>query len=114
VTQQAASPGLPSLTTHRVAEQRAIHRLATMVGEVATGLSAAAGALSPDAVTECNAALEGYLEGLRDARGADDAPGAMAVELARLARLLTIVDRADAPLVVRMIRRVLARLDVGS
>lgn len=65
-------------------------------------------------VAECNAALEGCLETERAAREVEDRV-ASTDELRRLARLLTVVDPADASLVMRQIRRVLARLDaVGA
>ncbi|HEX7837684.1 MAG TPA: hypothetical protein VF469_09490 [Kofleriaceae bacterium] len=67
----------------------------------------------PEVIGRCNAALEGYLETQRTGEDGDDMDPAVAArnELPRLLRLLRLVDRADAPLVVRAIRRVLARFD---
>jgi hypothetical protein len=65
-------------------------------------------------VARCNVALEDYLERERqrdaEARDGDD-PLASRDELRRLLRLLRAADRAEQPLVVRAIRRVLGRLD---
>jgi hypothetical protein len=66
-------------------------------------------------VAECNAALEGCLEAQREARDRDEPALSSKDELRRLARLLTTVDRADLFVVMRQIRRVLARFDsVGA
>lgn len=64
-------------------------------------------------VERCNAVAEGYLETLRagEPRVCEDPVAAARSDLPRLLRLLWRVDRADAPLVVRAIRRVLARFD---
>ncbi|HEY0477189.1 MAG TPA: hypothetical protein VGD37_06675 [Kofleriaceae bacterium] len=63
-------------------------------------------------VARCNAALEDFLERAREHAAQDSAdPVASRDELRRLLRLLGEVDRADAPMVVRAIRRVVARFD---
>jgi hypothetical protein len=62
-------------------------------------------------VAECNAALELFLEMQRDACDRDELGATAGDDLRRLSRLLTLVERADVPLVLRQIRRVLARLD---
>jgi hypothetical protein len=87
--------------------------LDTLVGEVITRLEAPAVEPLPEVIARCNAALEGYLETQRTGKNGDDEDPAITArsELPRLLRLLRLVDRADAPLVVRAIRRVLARFD---
>lgn len=87
--------------------------LETLVGEVIARLEAPAVEPLPEVISRCNAALEGYLETQRAGEGPEGVDPAIAArnELPRLLRLLWMVDRADAPLVVRAIRRVLARFD---
>ena len=87
--------------------------LATLVGEVVACLDASADQLLYDAVARCNAALESCLEAQREreAREREDPAAAARGELMRLVQLLTAVDRADAALVMRQIRRVLGRFD---
>jgi hypothetical protein len=90
-----------------------IETLQARVGEVMTALE------TPPAdeplgavVARCNAALEDFLERAREHAAQDSAdPVASRDELRRLLRLLGEVDRADAPMVVRAIRRVVARFD---
>ncbi len=93
-------------------EHRAIGRLADLVGEVVTQLEGSE-ADKPlyGAVAECNAALEVCLEAQRESRVRESVVTARD-ELTRLARLLTMVDSADAVIVMRQIRRVLGRFDV--
>ena len=63
-------------------------------------------------VGRCNAELESFLEAKRDREPRDDDDLIVARDdLSRLLRLLAVVERADAPMVVRQIRRVLGRLD---
>jgi hypothetical protein len=62
-------------------------------------------------IAECNTALELFLEMQRDACDRDEFGTTVADDLRRLSRLLNVVERADVPLVVRQIRRVLGRLD---
>jgi len=63
-------------------------------------------------VAACNAALEGCLEAQRDGRDREDREPTARDDLARLARLLTVVDRQDVVFVMRQLRRVLGRFDV--
>jgi hypothetical protein len=93
---------------------RTIGRLATLVSQVVARLETPTDELLYDAVARCNAALETYLEAQREreARERDDPAAAIRDDLTRLAHLLTAVDRADAALVMRQIRRVLGRFDV--
>lgn len=85
----------------------------TLVGEVIDRLEMPAVEPLPEVISRCNAALEGYLETQRacEDRDAEDPAVVARSRLPRLLRLLQVVDRADAPLVVRAIRRVLARFD---
>ena len=112
----ASSPS--SLTAAlRGPEHRAIGRLASLIGEVVACLEAP-GVPGFDeplgvAVAECNAALEVCLELQRDVGDRDDLLATARDDLKRLARLLTVVDRADVPFVMRQIRRVLGRFDVA-
>jgi len=87
--------------------------LETLVGEVIARLEAPAVEPVQEVIARCNAALECYLETERACAGGDceDPETAARNELPRLLRLLWLVDRADAALVVRAIRRVLARFD---
>ena len=93
-------------------ENRAIGRLASLVGNVVATLETPSfhEPLSK-VVAECNAALENCLEAQRDSRERDESAMASADELKRLARLLMIVDRSDAVIIMRQIRRVLGRFD---
>jgi hypothetical protein len=87
--------------------------VATLVSDVVACLDAPTDQLLYDAVARCNAALESCLEAQRErqAREREDPAAAARDDLMRLAQLLTAVDRADAALVMRQIRRVLGRLD---
>jgi len=93
-------------------ENRAIGRLASLVGNVVTNLERPSvhEPLSK-VVAECNEALEHCLAAQRDFYNHDDATTTASDELKRLARLLMVVDRADVAIVVRQIRRVLGRFD---
>jgi len=93
-------------------EQRTLGRLASLVIDVATQLDTAPGTAPLPVVAECTEVLEDCLQAQRDARGLDESMMATKDELKRLARLLTVVDRADLAIVLRQIRRVLGRLDV--
>jgi hypothetical protein len=101
-----------STTGLRGPEHRAIGRLADLVGEIVTRLERQ-GDDPPlyGAVAECNAALEVCLEAQRESRVRESVVTAPD-ELKRLARLLTMVEVADAVIVMRQIRRVLGRFDV--
>jgi hypothetical protein len=107
----ATSPN--SLTgTLRGPEHRAIGRLAALIGDVVARLETRDMEESFGGVVgECNAALEVCLELQRDVGDRDDLMTTARDDLKRLARLLTVVDRADAPFVMRQIRRVLGRFD---
>jgi hypothetical protein len=90
----------------------AIGQLAALVGDVVSRLEATTeGKPLHQVVAECNAALEGCLEAQRDSRSREDREDTARDDLKRLARLLTIVDRADVAFVMRQIRRVLGRFD---
>lgn len=109
--QQAVSLSISPLTgTHRGTEHRAIGRVASLVGDVVDRLHAADLAALREVVDACNHALEACLETQRDAER-DASPAAVGDELTRLVALLAQVDGLDAPIVMRMIRRVLGRLD---
>ena len=100
------------------AEQRAVGRLAALVGTIVNHLesadepAAALGEQRRGAVAECTSALERYLEMQRDVVDFEDRATSAADDLRRLARLLTVVERPEVPMVMRQIRRVLGRLDV--
>ena len=82
-----------------------------LVAEVVTQLETpAVDEVLYGAVAECNAALEVCLEAQREARARESVASARE-ELKRLVRLLAVVERADAGLVMRQIRRVLSRFD---
>jgi hypothetical protein len=112
----AVATSSSSLTaTLRGPEHRAIGRLASLVGDVVACLEAPAADLALEGtVAECNAALEVCLELQRDLSDRDDLVSTARDDLKRLARLLTVVDRADVPFVMRQIRRVLGRFDTSS
>jgi hypothetical protein len=94
---------------------RAIGRLASLVGNVVANLEAPSFHKQlNEVVAECNAALEVCLEAQRDASDRDESVMTAAEELKQLARLLTVVDRADAVIIMRQIRRILGRCDVAS
>jgi hypothetical protein len=93
-----------------VAADRAIGDLASLVGQVVACMDQRADELLYDAVSRCNAALESYLE-LQPHPPPGDPVAAARDELTRLASLLNTVDRADAAIVMRQIRRVLGRFD---
>jgi hypothetical protein len=106
--------------TLRLPEHRAVGRLAALVGDVVARLETVD---APDApgderlgglVAECNAALEVCLELQRDIGDRDDLMATARDDLKRLARLLTVVDFADVPFVMRQIRRVLGRFDTAA
>lgn len=99
--------------THRSpgGPDRTIGRLATLVTQVVECLDASADEVLYAAVARCNAALEAYLEAQREREAREDPAAVTRDELVRLAQLLTAVDRADAALVMRQIRRVLGRFD---
>jgi hypothetical protein len=83
-----------------------------LVGDVVTRLeNPAADEPLGGIVAECNSALEVCLELQRDPGDRDDLMTMARDDLKRLARLLTVVDRADVPFVMRQIRRVLGRFD---
>ena|SRR4249919_1532927 len=107
----ATSPS--SLTgTLRGPEHRVIGRLASLIGDVVARLETpVANEPLSGIVAECNAALEVCLELQRDLGDRDDLVATARDDLKRLARLLTVVDRADVPFVMRQIRRVLGRFD---
>lgn len=109
----AVATSQSSLTgTLRGPEHRAIGRLALLVGDVVTRLeNPAADEPLGGIVAECNSALEVCLELQRDPGDRDDLMTMARDDLKRLARLLTVVDRADVPFVMRQIRRVLGRFD---
>jgi len=96
-------------------ENRAIGRLASLVGNVVTNLETPSmhEPLS-QVVAECNAALEICLEAQRDFCDRDEAVMTASDELKRLARLLMVVDRTDAVIIMRQIRRVLGRFDTSA
>jgi hypothetical protein len=87
--------------------------LEALVAEIIARLEAPGVEPLHEVVGRCNAVVEGYLETLRacEPRVCEDPVAAARSDLPRLLRLLSKVDRADAPLVVRAIRRVLARFD---
>jgi hypothetical protein len=92
----------------------AIGELATLVGDVVSQLERSpADPPLQRMVAECNAALEGCLEAQRDGRDREDREPTACDDLKRLAGLLTVADRADVVFVMRQIRRVLGRFDVG-
>jgi hypothetical protein len=108
----SATPATGLAAVSRASEHRAVGRLAALVGDVVTQLEAQAVGLElRGAVSECNASLELYLEMQRDVCDLDERPDTAAEDLRRLARLVTAVERADVPMVLRQIRRVLGRLD---
>lgn len=86
-------------------------RLPSLIGDVALRLEGPADDQLVAAVSECNGAIERYLELQRDVDDRDELVATAADDLRRLARLLVVVDRADAPFVMRQIRRVLGRFD---
>lgn len=93
-------------------EHSSVGPLAALVEAVATGLETPPADEPLRAVVErCNAALEWYLDCQRDAREREEPAAASGDELRRLVRLLRVVDRSDAPFLVRRIRRVLGRFD---
>ena len=96
-------------------ENRAIGRLAALVGNVVANLETPSidEPLST-VVGECNAALEVCLEAQRDFGDRDDAVMTASDELKRLARLLMVVDRTDVVIIMRQIRRVLGRFDASN
>jgi len=96
-------------------ENRAIGRLASLVGNVVTNLETPSvhEPLSK-VVAECNAALEVCLEAQRDFGDRDEATMTASDELKRLARLLMVVDRTDVVIIMRQIRRVLGRFDTAD
>jgi hypothetical protein len=110
----ATSP-TPLIVPLRGPENRTIGRLASLVGNVVTSLetSSVHGHLSK-AVAECNTALEACLEAQRDFCDSEESAITASDELKRLARLLTVVDRADVVIVMRQIRRVLGRVDASD
>ena len=106
----------------RGAELRPIAQLASLVDDVVNQLEASVG--GPPAkglLPKCNAALEACLELLRCAderdellrcaNERDELLRTASDDLARLARLLKLVDGPDVPFVLRQIRRVLGRFD---
>jgi hypothetical protein len=93
------------------AADRVIGDLASLVGQVVACLDTRADELLYEAVSRCNGALENYLEVQRERETREDPAAAARDELMRLAHLLTAVDRADAAIVMRQIRRVLGRFD---
>lgn len=115
-----------TLSTSRT-EPRALGRLAAQIAEVVAQLDGGAASAvdrgewlreraSSDArlqaaVGECVASIEQCLELARAADELDDLAVHARDDLRRLGRLLTIVDRADVPFVLRQLRRVLGRLD---
>jgi hypothetical protein len=116
--QQAMSLSITPLTgPQRGSEYREIGRVASLVGNVVDHLETAGVAVLREVIDECNRTLEAALERHREARDAAeacdaaDARAGAGAELTRLARLLEQVGPADAPIVMRMIRRVLGRLD---
>jgi hypothetical protein len=92
-------------------EQRAVGRLAALVGDVVNRLESPVDDGLRGSIAECNTALELFLEMQRDACDRDELAASAGDDLRRLARLLSLVERADVPLVLRQIRRVLGRLD---
>lgn len=93
-------------------EPRAIGRLAAQIAEVVAQLDRpSSDARLQAAVVDCVASVEQCLELARAAAEDDDLALHARDDLRRLARLLTVVDRADVPFVLRQIRRVLGRLD---
>ncbi len=96
-------------------ENRAIGRLASLVGNVVSNLETPSvhEPLSK-VVAECNAALEGCLEAQRDLGDRDEVMMTASDELKRLARLLMVVDRTDVVIIMRQIRRVLGRFDTAD
>ena len=101
----------PSSGNVRGPELRTIGRLASLVGDVVNQLDGKSDVQLLGAVAECNAALEVCLELQRDLVEQDDLIANAKDDLRRLARLLTMVERADIPFVLRQIRRVLGRFD---
>jgi hypothetical protein len=112
----ALATSTSSLTgTLRGPEHRAIGRLTSLIGDVVARLEApVAGEPLSGIVAECNAALEVCLELQRDVGDRDDLVATAKDDLKRLARLLTVVERADVPFVMRQIRRVLGRFDAHT
>ena len=110
----ATTPNPPTGSL-RGPENRAIGRLASLVGNVVNNLE------NPSiheplskVVGECIAALEACLEAQRDFFDRDDAVITASDELKRLARLLMVVDRSDVVIIMRQIRRVLGRFDSSA
>jgi hypothetical protein len=95
-------------------ENRAIGRLASLVGDVVANLEAPS-VREPlhNVIAECNAALEGCLEAQRDFCDRDESVMTASDELKRLARLLMVVDPTDTIIIMRQIRRVLGRFDAS-
>jgi hypothetical protein len=99
----------------RSPDLRTLGRLASLVHEVANQVEPPrAREPLPAVIAECAEVLEGCLQAQRDAVGRDESMMTTKDELARLARLLTVVDRADLGIVLRQIRRVLGRFDVHA
>jgi len=87
-------------------------RVAALVGDVVAQLETpSVGEPLHQMVAECNAILERCLEAHREVRDREDLAMSAKDELKRLARLLTVVDRADTFVIMRQIRRVLGRFD---
>lgn len=107
-----ATSSAPLTVPLRGPENRAIGRLASLVGNVVNNLERPSihEPLSK-VVAECNEALEQCLEAQRDAHDDDDSVRTASHELKRLARLLMVAERADVAIVIRQIRRVLGRFD---
>lgn len=113
---------LVGVSTAAPRDNRPLGRLASLIGDVLQRIDpsgsadrrvvdGSADAPLSAAVAECNSAIEVCLELQRDVDDRDDLVATAAEDLRRLARLLVTVDRADAPFVMRQIRRVLGRLD---
>lgn len=102
----------PITVSLRGPENRALGRLSLLVGNVVSSLEGRAGGepLSK-AVAECNTALEAALEANRESSQHEGSVSAASDELKRLAKLLMTVDRAEAAIIMRQIRRVLGRFD---
>ena len=104
---------LATVTSSSAAESRdpelALAELMRDVRDVIRHLEAA-GEPMHGAVARCNAAIEHCLESRRD-RDRDVTPAGAKDELKRLSALLTKVDPAEVPMVMRQIRRVLGRFD---
>jgi hypothetical protein len=103
LTPPGGSPAIPRGLEHRA-------RLAGLVSDVVNHLESPDGDRLRGSVDECNTALERFLEMQRDVCDRDELGATAADDLRRLARLLTVVERADVAMVLRQIRRVLGRL----